>query len=152
MIIKSFLDVTEDKRTPLDEGGSKVFLECCFADIHKSIEFDEGTAKQHPLMNLFYKRLKWAKVPVSLGLGIFIAYMCKTPGIAVLWAYTLKKMHQKHDKMLTTTELSYSFPLGFPTEDAMHEIWEGQKGHAHGLECDNILDSSLEVWGLEEEK
>jgi len=152
MEIKSFLDVPEDKRVSMDKKTTGMLMECIITDMNKQIEFDEETAKEHPMMNLLYKRLRWAKVPVSLPLGLFIASISKTPGVAVMWTYTLKKMHQKYNKMLTTTELSYCFPMGFPTEDAMHEIWQGQKGETHGLKCDNILDSSLEVWGLEEGK
>lgn len=74
----------------------------------------------------------------------FILDMCKGAGDAVMWCYTLHRMHQANGgKLITLQELANQFPFGFPTEDALHRCWRYQKGSTHGLKIDNLIDQSV---------
>ena len=58
---------------------------------------------------------------------IFLALSCvRTPGDAVMWAYTLTKMVEKGGD-LSMDDFVAEFPMGFPGESETLRIWEAQK-------------------------
>ena len=64
------------------------------------------------------------------------------PGMAVMWAFMLYVMWSEGGgSTLRLQDWAYYFPDGVPTESAMQEAWDYQKGHVHGLKEDNLLDT-----------
>ena len=41
---------------------------------------------------------------------------------------------------VTTNELAHAFPMGFPTKDTKHILWDSQKGFAMEQKFDNLID------------
>ena len=90
------------------------------------------------------KRLDFYKVPVSIRVRMICASMCKSPGECVVMAWTLAKLYSENQRKVTMDDLCMGpFAAGFPDTDnklAGHAVWEMQKGHMSGQDCDNLLD------------
>jgi hypothetical protein len=66
-----------------------------------------------------------------------------SPGEAVMWAYSLHYLLVAENlSKITLTDLSNYFPMGFPTKEARHTVWDAQKGYK--MIEDGRLDSSYE--------
>ena len=146
----------------MTESQSKLFINLMFAEkapenAHlTSMTVDEllAFAKQEGAMDVFVfaifaQRLKAAQVEnvrYSYFTVLFLASLCTTPGAAVLWAWSLFRATVKGgaEKAITVYRLADSFPMGFPTDEAIHEAWDAQKGEP-GSGIDNRLDRS-EAW------
>jgi len=140
------------KTVPMDEETTELFLKCVLAEKalqkeNKLRRFGYKEAEDVGLIGeILYSRLHEADGPlISFPLGLFIVHLANgNPAKAVLWAYTLFKMN-KGKIMLTFTDLSEFFPIGFPSESEFERVWDSQKGHLHGEKCDNMLDNE-EIW------
>lgn len=72
-----------------------------------------------------------------------------SPGIAVMWAYAFF-LRSRDGNPLTYRELFSPelFGLGVPTDEALHRLWDAQKGNAQtppDRNVDNVLDLP-ETW------
>lgn len=77
---------------------------------------------------------------VSRPLVTFLACNVTSPGVLVMWAHALTRLHQTlNGKMVTMTNFAEAFPLGLPTDDALNAAWDAQKGI--GGAYDNFLDT-----------
>lgn len=120
----------------LDAFNREDFTKNRYADIIAKVSGSFGfrvfAARMHPTTQLTIETF-W-----------FILDMCKGPGDAVLWCYTLHRLSQSNGgKLITLQELATQFPFGFPTEDARHRCWRYQKGETHALKIDNLIDNSV---------
>ena len=52
---------------------------------------------------------------------------------------------RKHKKVITLNDWTDDFPMGVPTEEEFEKAWEYQKGIAHDISIDNMLDYK-EYW------
>lgn len=113
-------------------------------------DFPSINGTEPPLaLRILFGRLKALSpnIKVAQDLLVFLALLSSSPGIAVMWAYTLHKM-QKPGELLTLTEWSASFPYGVPTNEAYRAIWDAQKGRNNGdPKVDNYLDMQ-ETWSV----
>ena len=94
------------------------------------------------LPQVYAKRLEAYGVNITGGLFLLTLLSMRGPGDAVMWAVTFKKMmiDQKLE-MVKCTEWSHLFPYGLPSENALMVCWDNQKGHVHGIDADNLMDS-----------
>ena len=117
-------------------------------EIHADLMGVDGNPKSFEYAVMF-KRLEAIRMAdyVSTDLCIFIASICKGPGDAVLWAYTLGQMIIEGEvKKVGITEWVEYFPMGIPTDEGKEAAWDGQKGMNIGLSgVDNWLDD-LNNW------
>lgn len=153
MVVKSYLDVPHSKRAPMTNYQSELYLKCTFIDMApKRPLFEECHAKELGIIGqIIWSRLNHAdkihsrQTKVSAPAALFLTELSDgVPGRAVMWAYTLFQMGKKYD-VIDCKALGMEFPLGFPTEDGFIEVWDGQKGHAHGQNTrDNLLDGEWE--------
>lgn len=76
-----------------------------------------------------------------------LGMMADRPGFAVLWAYSLSRGRAKvNGQAITLDNWAVSLhPWGVPNNEGAAAIWDAQKGHVLGLECDNSLDLP-ETW------
>jgi hypothetical protein len=81
------------------------------------------------------------RMQIDVKVLIWASDSITSPGIAVLWAYTIFRLAQKHGDKLSWDDFIYAFPNGFPTERSMQQAWEDQKGEG-GF---NLLDQA-ETW------
>lgn len=79
---------------------------------------------------------------------VFIGLLFKTPGDAVMWAYTLNyiyllnvKYNKSFSGKVTMQTIAETFPMGLPTEKSLQECWDKQKGKNMGEDCDNWIDN-----------
>lgn len=158
--LKNLFDTSRAQVGPMTESQSKLFVSLMFAEkapenaALNSMTVDEllAFAKQEGAMDVFVfavfaQRLKAAKIEnvrYSYFTVLFLASLCTTPGEAVLWAWSLFRATAKADKAIKVYDLADSFPMGFPTEEAIHEAWDAQKGEP-GSGIDNRLDRE-EAW------
>lgn len=125
--MKSYLDGKDI--VPMTKEQAKIFLECVMSELMIENELNESNHKQLGLTGeIFYQRLQFQKVKISLQATIFLVLMAEgNPGKIVMWAYTITRMFQKYKRYITLNELSDSFPMGFPSEEEQGEIWDDQK-------------------------
>ena len=155
MAVLSYKDSDPGTHIPMTKEQSEMFIKCFFADQTaktKGETFNLSIAEQcGALGQILFYRLDVAKVPVSVGLAIFLMQMSNgSPGELVMWAYTMNRIYDKQRKLLTMDVLSEHFPWGFPHEKERHRLWDAQKVHEHGREfhgTDNMVDLT-ETWSL----
>lgn len=75
---------------------------------------------------------------------LMIAAICDRPGTVVMYVAAMAALNAKLGHTATLTDLCEAFPVGFPTEEALTKIWDGQKVH-DGNGPDNWLDRD-EAW------
>jgi hypothetical protein len=116
---------------------------------------EELTKMEKEVGNSLAGKILSTRMPVSLfkeriedRLKIWIAAVCRTPGEAVMWAYTLCVMA----KELSPAQVTFAdwcekyFPAGLPDQESMRKIWDYQKGFTHGMKgVDNLIDNP-ELW------
>lgn len=94
-------------------------------------------AEPTPIMQIVQGRLDMAlpgRTWNPLFLILIDALAAGVPGDAVMWAAFAVGMVRDH-KLTTVNSMTMMFPMGFPTQQAMSEIWRAQK-------CDmgNLID------------
>lgn len=150
LLLKSFLDVDKIERMDIETGRLLAQLLVGTETINKTLgSYSSTDNPELPfLTRILIKRLvitgNEEKI-ADMSTILFISSLCKTPGDAVLWAWTLWQLYLKLNTTVTLKIVYEEFPMGFPTEEAGHEIWDNQKGYTHGIEVDNILDNGL-IW------
>lgn len=85
---------------------------------------------------LFRKRGVWIGLRATDHACAFIASLCSSPGELVMYCYALKHWQTLNSKDITIATIADIFPMGFPMNDALEDLWDQQKiGGA------NMLDS-----------
>lgn len=148
--IKSLLDVPEEKRVPMTQKDTEIFAKCFLMELNMKdqkadMEFKEEEANQFGRLALvLFKRLHYAGTKVSAATALFVTHYSQgSPGNAVLWAWTLHQMWLKQNRIVNLQDLAESFPFGFPTEEAIGEIWDAQKVHLHNVPRDSVLMDNM---------
>lgn len=83
------------------------------------------------------------EVEVAPSVLVFCASLCRTPGDAVMWAYTLSVAYWQHRQPVSMDHFATRmFPFGVPDSGGTvgQRAWEAQKGYNNNIECDNLLD------------
>jgi len=103
--------------------------------------FEENTAQMAG--QIAVKRLAYHATQYDKALLVFVLTLCESPGLVVLWCYTLHLMAAELGRAATINDFcTQFFPMGVPTEKALEAAWDAQKG----TECDNRLDSCDWSW------
>lgn len=154
MRLKTLATTPSEMTRPMTKEESETFITLMMMSdvIVPSDRLEEALGEE--AMKIFavavlVKRLVHAKVAqeYSINTIMFAASLCTNPGIVVMWAYTIFEQTRKHG-LYDMTALSMDFPMGFPTEDGYHRLWDEQKlsaeqrGNSFG---DNWLDT-VEAW------
>lgn len=156
-MVLSYLDAKDV--APMTEAISRLFMDCILAEraeqktAGKLEPFSEKISQEAgPAGQIFEKRLSWPHhagqqcATVSVPCAIFVIMLSGgSPGKIVMWAYTINRLYQRKRDMVTMDDLAHAFPIGFPTEQAEHELWDAQKARRHGQEGDNMVDK-IETW------
>jgi hypothetical protein len=108
-------------------------------------------------MQIFLKRLEHiAKLRISFGAFIMIAFHLNNPGDAVMYAYYLFHKLPKNSFVGVDEIANVLFPWGFFSEEQLHKMWDEQKvrddDDLNSCTCygvhDNLLDY-VEFWEKE---
>jgi hypothetical protein len=158
IVLKSFLNFREEGDIrPLTNDESQVFMTLLMAE--QEAEKEPGGLKPFDRQNMDNNRRPDVLKEMASGFGfrvfaarmhpttqlsqelfIFLLTTMKSPGEAVMWCYTLHRMFQAEQKLLTIGDWANEFPMGLPTREAMSKCWDYQKGGTHGLQTDNLID------------
>lgn len=145
--IESFLDVDHVDCEPMGEELCKIFVEATLLEMSgKGRPLTKEIAEEiGPIAQILWGRLQLAETPVTLGVGLVVSLDSEgVPGNAVMWAYTLNRLHKRTGKLIKLMDLALAFPIGFPTEAARQRLWTAQKGTREDM-VDNWLDQ-MEPW------
>jgi hypothetical protein len=134
-----------DDRRPMNEEDTKIFLHTTLAE-QQDIRGQGDVLEQLHIMLLVKStnyaimnaRLESVGAKVGRAPMLFAAALCDDPGNAVMWAFTLNKMAIKASKPVDMDTFANYFPMGIPTDDGYHEVWESQK------EVDSPLGNAID--------
>lgn len=72
---------------------------------------------------------------------LFLCCICKSAGVSVMYIWYLQyKSKKRNIKEISLESFCEIFPVGFPSEDDLHRIWDNQKVLVKGMGSDNLLD------------
>ena len=137
---------------PLDENGVRKGLDAQQTQILITLlqlspdKIDEMYAdikSKHWLLAILEGRLEHINCKMDKASRLFISLSCSSPGDAVMYTYYIAyKMKESGISDLSIERLCVDvFPVGFFSEDSLHEYWDKQKvnpGKNPG--GDNLLD------------
>jgi hypothetical protein len=149
--IKSLLDCERKDMKNMTEDQSMVFMTAMMAE--KKMDELPDELLDWPIQ-LMVARLKPNNIPVSLWTLFFLSSLCPNrfhPAKLVMYAHACVEIYKKVKEEVNIEHVANEFPFGFPSDKAMREIWEGQKGFNNQMDCDNILDTP-ESWMVEGER
>lgn len=153
MAVLSYLDSDPKTHVPMTKEQTELYIRCYYGEQAKPDQmFELAEAEQcGDIGRIFYHRLTLAgPIKMSLGVALFVLSLAGgVPGRIVMWAYTMNRMYKRKAESigghLTMEDLSFCFPMGFPSEQEEHRLWDAQKGHCHGRKCDNMVDQ-MDTW------
>jgi len=142
MTIKSFLDIPEKDRIPLNKELCEIFVKCCMLEAGTEIVEMKSEESDPFAVRALDRWCKHTKTKITFPLGVFLATASTKICEVVMWVYAMHQIQKKTGKdMLTTQDFADHFPLGIPNEEARDKIWEAQKV----FPGDNLLDRK-ETW------
>jgi len=127
-------------RCPMDEETTKFLMQLLIVK-----EMKEMPEKKKPfLIKMIEQRIKGSfsfKITDNR-LIAFIAVISETPGKAVMYLTYLQYWCRKNNiKVIDLDKFCEIFPMGFPDDETLHSIWDGQKVECkNGYSSDNLLD------------
>lgn len=161
IVLKSLLDFKEKTHIdPMTEDQGHLFLNLLSAEQEDK---DGGKLTAFDRINLENNRHAEILKKISGGFGfrvfagrmhpstqltveafLYLLDLCKGPGDAVLWSYTLFRLHQRDQQLITLSTLANEWPWGFPNEEGRHLCWRAQKGESYEMKgVDNLIDREV---------
>ena len=87
------------------------------------------------------KRAEFLGLKINPYTVAMICVLAGSVGDVVMFITVMARYAQLHgDCEVTTNELANAFPMGFPTKESRHTLWDAQKGFAMGQKFDNLID------------
>jgi hypothetical protein len=137
--LKSYLDA-EQRHMTRDE--TELFMRLTIIEQRGgSAVFDELIASSF-ISRIINDRLHAFSGHGASKVTIVIADMWSrgVPGCGVMWAFTLFTLARKLGQQVQSMDFVRAFNSGVPTDTSLQSIWGNQKGDAHGIACDNLLN------------
>lgn len=110
----------------------------------KNQPYDIPEKEKPGMMQLIEKRIKGCLTieVIDVRLIVFLAYLCETPGKAVMYlAYLQYRCKLKGIKHPTLEQFGEMMPWGFPSNEDLKKVWDAQKVTRSGAQgSDNLLD------------
>jgi hypothetical protein len=119
-------------KVQMDERLSKIFMYATILEMSK-VKSTKSLLEDEFMYKLLKKRANYINLKMNQSVSEFLAYLSKSPGIAVMYLYYLKS--KVKDEELTMNKLTDIFPEGFPPEESLEELWNFQK-----IKSENLLD------------
>lgn len=143
---QDWADAFLSKRRPPDavlmsKEQTHAFASLCMLETSGSdtTQLEKDLSKDF-LFQVLKSRADAYKLDYSIPLMVFIAILSAgRPGTAVMWVHALLRLQQTTKQKVTLTSLAVAYPVGFPTEATLQEMWDSQKGI--GGAVDNYLDT-----------
>ena len=98
-----------------------------------------------PFYDIIEKRLQLGNTDVESGVILMASISSDRPGMAVMYAAAIRCIFEKNGRRVTVLDYLNAFVDSFPTTEALHDVWNGQKRNERKQgETDNVLDT--DVW------
>lgn len=132
---------------PMNDEQSHAFVSCCMNQ--KVMDDDKDVVEKLEKKQLGYSSVFWNRVKychtytVSPSLALFMGFVARSFGEVTIYAnYLQYKAHQYNQKHIDINFISmHCFPMGFPSEEVMHKVWDAQKVERKNFgDSDNLLD------------
>jgi len=127
-------------RHQMTEDVSKIFIQLCFSK-RNDIVIPED--KKPFLYKLIEKRLSLFTYEIKDSrIILFLAMVAQTPGTAVMYLTYLQYYCKKHNiREITFDNFSMEiFPMGFPSDEDLHTLWEETKVKRNEGGAANLVD------------
>jgi hypothetical protein len=140
---------TRDKLRPMTETEGRMFIGLVLGGIPdepQPLSYFDDMGNLPFVLAVLVQRLKATGLSYSPRAIMFAAMQCDTPGLSVMWAYTLFCGSRDGNPWTLdrlTGEADSPFALGVPTNEALHAAWDAQKDKDAPL--GNLLDAD-ETW------
>lgn len=123
----------------MDNTVSKCYVSCCLSE--SDPEFPSLALRNSFPYQVALKRANAINLNITPAVITMLCVLANNPGKIVMYLYALKHFQIRDKlKVINTSALAMAFPMGFPDDLAMSEIWDSQKGYVLGFSCDNLLD------------
>jgi hypothetical protein len=128
------------KTMPMSREQTEVFLSLIMMEQKRAPMPEEALGFQYKVA---------AKRAAALGLDInpyalmMICILSNSVGNVVMYVTALTRYYHRVKQPIDTRLLAEAFPVGFPTSDELHRLWDEQKGGYLDQRFDNLLDWCL---------
>ena len=124
---------------PMDNETSEIFVKLILS---KDSEYQIPEGEKPFLYVLMEKRISFVHdYKVDDRVILFLSWICKSAGVCVMYCWYLQYEAKKRGVEKITFEIfTEIFAWGFPSEDGLNKIWDGQKVHSKNMSSDNLLD------------
>ena len=124
---------------PMNMDTAMVFFNCSVGE--KDESFPPEVVKASFLYRVGEKRAQYAGLVITPACLALLSYLCDSPGGMVMYIHALRYLQLRGNlESIGMNELAQQFPMGFPTQEALHTLWDAQKAHTFCFKGDNLLD------------
>lgn len=121
-------------KEPMSKQMSQIFLQMMMAEGENNFSLEQ--LKGEFMYQIIDKRSEYIGLQLSEPMKVFLMFMTRSPGTAVMYLYALRTKVKKAN-MQNFAEV---FPMGYLSETDLEEMWDKQKGFACEEKIDNCLD------------
>jgi hypothetical protein len=145
-------EFSKAKTEPMSDEITKVFLIAVISKRDGLSVTNKGIEDEF-LYKVIDKRAEHINLKIDDYTKVFLMFLTKSPGTAVMFLYYLKYVVEKTKLSLNSEvfslqpnieidmeRLSVLYPLGFPTESELERLWDLQKVSSEHNHSDNLLD------------
>lgn len=134
---KKFDELT---KYPMDNETADIFIKLTLS---KDIPFEIPDKQKPFIYKIIEHRIDLMHTyKVDNRVLLFLAYICKTAGVGVMYCWYLQyKSKNMNKKELTFEDFTEIFAWGFPSDDGLNKLWVAQKVERTDFDfSDNLLD------------
>lgn len=139
--------LNEYPQLPLDENSTIMLCSLLMGSVDED-SMAEALSREF-IPQVIQKRWELAGIGerfrINPSVLLLVTMQCRTPGVAVMYAHTLKELALRKGAGVAYTidDLVDDFPHGFPGDVSLREAWDAQK--RQGAPGGNYLDTQ-EAW------
>jgi hypothetical protein len=129
----------ELNKYPMDNETSEIFVKLILS---KKSQYKIPDGDKPFLYQLMEKRISIVHdYKVDDRVLLFLSFICKSAGDGVMYCWYLQYESMKRNVDEITFEIfAEIFGSGFPSDEGLKKLWEGQKLNNKGVSSDNLLD------------
>lgn len=127
------------KKEPMDDFVSEMLVKLILS---KNMSYSIPEGEKPFLYKLMEKRISVIHdFELDERTLVFLCCICKSAGVCVMYVWYLQYESKKRNmKQISLENFCEIFPMGFPSEDDLHRLWDSQKVSRKEMGSDNLLD------------
>ena len=124
---------------PMTHDQAHIFMSVMFMEKDKAIVPPE--LEKDFFFQVATKRADFLGLKINPYTVAMFCMLAGSVGDVVMFITAMARYAQLHGNCeVTTNELANAFPMGYPTPETRHTLWDAQKGFAMGQKFDNLID------------